>query len=171
MSSLSSSINAAGMVWVRDIYKPLLAKSKSDKHYLSVGFIASAVVSLLMMIGAWLFYISAVKTLNDVAIILGSVCGGGLLAVYLFGIFTQRGDARAVWVALIVNAGTVSWLLLGARGVLDFRFSLPVNLYYSALLGNVLTFAVAWIASLFFRPRAKNFTNLTVWDQEKTPLV
>lgn len=172
MSSLSSSINAAGMVWVRDIYKPCFAKAKSDKHYLVVGFIASAVVSLLMIAGAWLFYISEVKTLNDIAVILGSVCGGGMLAVYLFGIFTRRGNVKAIWLALVVNAVVVSWLLLGARGILSPERSLPVNLYYSAMLGNVLTFVIAWLGSLFFKPTAgKDFTNLTVWDQEKTPLV
>jgi SSS family solute:Na+ symporter len=171
MSSLSSSINAAGMVWVRDIYKPLFAKSKSDKHYLIVGFLASAVVSLLMMGGAWLFYISEVKTLNDLAIILGSVCGGGMLAVFMFGVFSRRGDARAIWIALATNAVVVSWMILGARGVLPERFALPINLYYSSTIGNLLTLLVIWVGSLFFKPHDRDFTNLTVWDQEKTELV
>ncbi|MGE4489524.1 MAG: sodium/solute symporter, partial [Kiritimatiellales bacterium] len=171
MSSLSSSINAAGMVWVRDIYKPLFAKSRSDKHYLTVGFVASAVVSLLMMGGAWMFYVSEVKTLNDLAVILGSICGGGMLAVFLFGVFSRRGDVRAIWLALGVNAAVVSWMILGARGVLPKHLVLPINLYYSATVGNLLTLAIAWLASMVFKPHNRDFTNLTVWDQEKTPLV
>jgi SSS family solute:Na+ symporter len=172
MSSLSSSINAVGMVWVRDIYKPLFANSKSDRHYLLVGFIASAVVSLLMIAGAWLLYRAEVKTLNDLAIILANVCGGGMLAVFMFGVFTRRGNAKAIWVALVVNAFVVSWIIMGTRGLLPERFSLPIHIYYSSLVGNVLTFAIVWVASLVFKPAPKkDFTNLTFWDQDKTPLV
>lgn len=171
MSSLSSSINAAGMVWVRDIYTPLFAKSKSDKHYLIVGFIASGVVSVLMMLGAWLFYVSEVKTLNDLAIILGSVCAGGMLAVFLFGVFSRRGDVRAIWIALVTNAVVVTWMILGNRGVLPDRFVLPVNIYYSAMIGNLLTLIVAWLASFVFKPGNRDLTNLTVWDQDDTPLI
>ncbi|QHI69103.1 sodium:solute symporter family transporter [Tichowtungia aerotolerans] len=171
MSSLSSSINAASMVWVRDIYKPYIAKSMSDKHYLKVGFAASAAVSLLMLVGAYLFNASNAKTLNDLAMILGSVCSGGMLAVFLFGVFTRRGDSRSIWVALAANAVFVSWMLLSHRGVLSGGWTLAVDLYYSILLGNLLTFAVALLASRYLKSRGSDLTNLTVWDQEKTPLV
>jgi solute:Na+ symporter, SSS family len=73
MSSLSSSINAASMVWVRDIYKPYLIKEKKDRHYLRAGFLASGAVSLLMLGGAWLFYKADAKTLNDLGWMLASV--------------------------------------------------------------------------------------------------
>lgn len=172
MSSLSSSINATGMVWVRDIYKPLIAKSKSDKHYLFVGFIASGFVSLLMLVGAWFFYSSEVKTLNELAIILGNVCGGGMLAVFIFGVFTRRATTAAIWIALGFNAVFVLWIILGARGVLPESLTLPINIYYSSLLGNLLTLVLIWLGSFIFKPKAgKDFKNLTFWDQEKTPLV
>jgi len=171
MSSLSSSINAASMVWVQDIYKPYIAKSKTDKHYLKIGFAASATVSLLMLLGAYLFNISNTKTLNDLAMILGSVCGGGMLAVFLLGVFTRRGDSRAIWIALATNAVVVTWILLSHRGVLPARCTWSIDLYYSALIGNLLTFFVALLASRFFKSRVTDFTNLTVWDQEKKPLV
>lgn len=171
MSSLSSSINAASMVWVRDLYRPYIADGKSDKHYLRVGFLASGVVCALMLAGAYLFYISSAKTLNDLAMILGSVCSGGMLAVFLFGIFTRRGDSRAVWVALAVNAMVTGYVLLGNRGIIPERFSIPFDLYYTVLIGNALTFLFAWLTGLIFKTKITDFTNLTVWDQQKTPLV
>lgn len=171
MSSLSSSINAASMVWVRDIYKPCFALQKSDRHYLRVGFAASALVSLLMLAGAWMFYTSSVKTLNELAVILANVCGGGLPAVFLFGVFTRRGDARTIWLALGANAAVVAWILLSHHGMLSSGYTLPVNLYYSALIGNLLTGIVALLASFAFRQQKSDLTNLTVWDQQKIPLV
>lgn len=170
MSSLSSSINAASMVWVRDIYKPYIAKSKSDQHYLKTGFLVSAVVSVLMMLGAYLFYTSSAKTLNDLSMILSSVCGGGMLAVFLLGVFTRRGDSRAVWLALITNAVIVLWVLLSHRGVLPDRCRWTMDLYYIALVGNLATFLVAFLAGFCFKSKITDFKNLTVWDQEKTPL-
>jgi SSS family solute:Na+ symporter len=171
MSSLSSSINAASMVWVRDIYKPYIAKDKTDKHYLMAGFLSAGFVSLLMVAGAWLFYISNAKTLNDLGLIIGSICGGGILGVFLVGIFTRCGDVRAVWTALTVNALVTAYILMSKRGLLPDQGSMAIDLYFTALIGNTLTVVTALVASIFFKSRVEDFTNLTVWDQEKTPLV
>ncbi len=171
MSSLSSSINAASMVWVQDIYKPYLVKSKTDKHYLRVGFVSAGVVSLLMLIGAWLFYAADTKTLNDLGLIITSVCAGGMLGVFLFGVLTRRGDCRAVWIALAVNALFTSYILLDNSGVIPDFASLSIDLYFTALIGNTLTFLTAFLASFVFKTKVTDFTNLTVWDQEDIPLV
>lgn len=171
MSSLSSSINSASMVWVQDIYKPYIAKSKTDKHYLKAGLFAAAVVSLLMLMGAYLFYTSESKTLSDLNIIIVSVCGGGMLAVFLAGVFTRYGDSRAVWIGLFSNAVFTIWLLLGNRGLLPAKYTWSIDLYYSALLGNILTFLVVLLSSWIFRAKERDLTNLTVWDQSDEPLV
>lgn len=171
MSSLSSSINAASMVWVQDIYKPYLAKAKTDKHYLRVGFIAAGIVSALMMAGAYLFNISDTKTLNDMSMILISVFGGGMLAVFLLGVLTRIGDSRSVWIALASNAVFTAYILLCNRGFIPDPYAWHIDLYYSAMIGNSLTFIIAVLAGLYFKSRVRDFTNLTFWDQEKKPLV
>lgn len=171
MSALSASINAASMVWVRDIYKPYIAKSREDKHYLKVGFHASVIVSLLMLTGAYLFYAAKIKTLTDLMVILGSVFGGGMLAIFMLGVFTRRGDSRAVWIGLLSNMIFTTWLLLGQRGIIPAQYVWSINLYYNALIGNLLTFTVAILASLYFKSKVADFKNLTVWDQENKPLV
>jgi SSS family solute:Na+ symporter len=171
MSSLSSSINAASMVWVRDIYKPYIARNKTDQHYLTAGFLSAGLVSLLMVAGAWLFYMSNAKTLNDLGLIIGSICGGGILGVFLVGIFTRCGDVRAIWTALAVNALVTAYILMSKRGLLPDQWSIAVDLYFTALIGNTLTIITALIAGIFFKSRVENFANLTVWDQEKTPLI
>lgn len=170
MSSLSSSINSASMVWVNDIYKPYLAKGKSDTHYLKSGFIAACVISVLMIIGAYMFYITESKTFNDIGLILGSVFGGGLLAVFLIGTLTRLADARAIWLAIGGNAIFTSYLLMSNRGIIPEGYSLNIDLYYAALCGNVIAIAIGIVAGYFMRPRNNDLTNLTVWDQDKKPL-
>ncbi|WP_269845002.1 sodium:solute symporter family transporter [Tichowtungia aerotolerans] len=171
MSSLSSSINAASMVWVEDIYKPYLVKSRDDRHYLKVGFASAGIVSLLMVGGAYWFYKADANTLNDLATIISSICAGGMLGIFLVGVLTRCGDHRAVWLALAVNAVVTLYILLDNKGIVPDRFSLSINLYYTALVGNLLTFSAAMLAGVFFKSNVKDFTNLTVWDQEKKPLV
>jgi SSS family solute:Na+ symporter len=171
MSSLSSSINAASMVWVRDIYKPYMVKGREDKHYLKVGFGASAVVSFLMVAGALYFYYADAKTMNDLGLILVNVCAGGMLGIFLVGVLTRCGDYRAVWTALAVNAAMTTYILLDSRGFLPASMSINIDLYYTAVIGNSLTVLVALVSSIFFKSKVDDFTNLTIWDQEKTPLI
>ena len=171
MSSLSSSINSASMVWVNDIYKPYLVKGKTDAHYLRSGFVAVCVISVLMIVGAYLFYVADTKTFNDIGLILGSVFGGGLLAVFLIGTLTRLADARAIWLAVASNALFTSWLLLSHRGLVPEAFALKIDLYYAALCGNAIAVVVGLVVGFFLRPVGKDLTNLTVWDQDQEELV
>ncbi|MGZ0655430.1 sodium:solute symporter family transporter [Coraliomargarita sp. W4R53] len=170
MSSLSSSINSASMVWVNDIYKPYIAKGKSDKHYLRAGFSAAGVISLFMMVGAYWFYVADNKTFNDIGLILISVFGGGLLAVFLVGIFSRLADARAIWLAIIGNACFTGYLLLSTRGIIPEAYSLKIDIYYAALCGNAIALFLAVTIGYFLRPK-NDLKNLTVWDQDEKPLV
>ena len=159
------------MVWVRDIYKPYMVKGREDKHYLKVGFGASAVVSFLMVAGALYFYYADAKTMNDLGLILVNVCAGGMLGIFLVGVLTRCGDYRAVWTALAVNAAMTTYILLDSRGFLPASMSINIDLYYTAVIGNSLTVLVALVSSIFFKSKVDDFTNLTIWDQEKTPLI
>jgi SSS family solute:Na+ symporter len=172
MSSLSSSINAAGMVWVQDIYKKFIVKDGDDKHYLRIGFTASAVVSVLMMLGAYWLYAAKTKTLMDLGFILSSLTLSGLAGTFLVGMFTRLADSRAVWAGIVCNACFCGYALLGDRGILPASWVLPFDLYYTAIVGNLITLLVVFItAKWVWRTRRTDFKNLTVWDQEKTPMV
>ena len=113
MSSLSSSINAAGMVWVQDIYKKFIVKDQNDKHYLRVGFVASTCVSVIMMLGAYWLYVAKTKTLMDLGFILSSLTLSGLAGTFLIGVFTRLADSRAVWAGIVCNACFLRVCLIG----------------------------------------------------------
>lgn len=142
MSSLDSSINSVTTVSVSDIYRRHLAPGRSDRHYLRVAWGLAAVVSVLMMLGAGWIMDAQTKTLQDTATILVSLLSGGLLGLYLFGFLTKRGDARAVWAGVACTLAFSAWSVLAKYGVLPDSLTLPFDLYYTGIIGNILMFSV-----------------------------
>lgn len=168
MSTLAGCISAISMVWVRDLYQPYLIKGRADKHYLRVGFAASIAASALMMGGAWLFYKSDSKTFADLALILSALMGGGIPAAFLLGMLTRIVDLQAVITGLLANAIFTAWALSMQFGFVNNIF----DLYYTAILGNALTFGIGYLSARLRRLKpAEGLANLTVWDQSRDELV
>ena len=105
MGAMSSSINAAGMVWVNDIYRLYLARDRDDRHYLRISRGASLAMAVIMCGGALLLYRSSAATLMDIWLTMFSLIGGGIAAAFLFGILTRLGDARTVLIGIGANGG------------------------------------------------------------------
>ena len=166
MASLSSCINAAGMVWINDLYRRHLVPGKIDLHYLRTGRVTSLIVSVLMAVGAYLFYIAPTKTILEFVLVITALLGGGISGAFLFGMLTRLGDAKAV---LIGIAATVSFTVYAL--LVEFRvFPRVFDAYYTSILGNLLMFGVCCVSAFCLPKNSRDLTNLTVWDQSKEPL-
>lgn len=103
--------------------------------------------------------------MTDFTLILGSIFGGGMLAIYLLGFFTRRvGNAAlltGVGFGLVLNG----WLLLNTFELLPETWRLTVHPYWTTILVNALVLAAALLASLLF-PNRKNLARLTIWTRE-----
>lgn len=170
MSAVSAGINAASMVWVRDLYGTFLAPRRSDKHYVRVGFATSFLISVLMIGGGYLIYLSKAVTLLDLWLEITAFLFAGIPAVFLLGMFTRRAGSGAVWCGLAVSIAFVGWVTAGRLGALPAAWRLPIEVYYTAIVGNALVLAVGLFAA-WLRPAApRPLENLTVWDQTSRPL-
>ncbi|OAM89902.1 sodium transporter [Termitidicoccus mucosus] len=167
MSTLSSGINTASMVWVRDIYQPYFAKGRDDRHYLRMGLGASLGISILMIGGAFLFYFADTKTLMDFSIIVTALLGGGISGAFLFGMLTRRGDARAVLIGIVATALFTVYATLMQFGIVPRIF----DSYYTSIIGNIIMFAVSYGAACLLPEKPRDLKNLTVFDQSKEQLV
>lgn len=170
MSSLDSSINAISTVGVVDIYRRHLVKGRDDGHYLKVAWGIASAAAVAMIGGAVLLANAETTTLQDTGTVLGSLVGGGLLGMYLLGFFTRKGDARAVGAGILCTLVFTGWTLLSGKGLLPPGLRAPFDLYYTAILGNLVMFAVGFLAAALLPARKRDLTNLTVYDQERTPL-
>jgi len=160
MGSLSSSINASAMVWVRDLYQPLIAPHRSDQHYLRVGLLASLSVSVTMIAGAWVFYRSEATTMNEIGFIVVQLLGGGISATFLLGMFTRRGDARSVGCGLAAAVIATVYMLLAEAGLVPRLF----DSYYTSIVANGVMLISALAVDALRRPPPRGLTHLTVWD-------
>jgi SSS family solute:Na+ symporter len=167
MSSLDSSINAISTVGVVDIYRRHLVKNKDDKHYLKAAWGIASGASLFMIIGAYLLSQSEAKTLQDTATILSSITMGGILGLYLLGFLTRRVGVKSVWTGLILTFIFSLWTVLAGREVLPEFLSVPFDLYYTGIIGNVIMFAVGLVVSILITEKLGNLKYLTIWDQDK----
>jgi SSS family solute:Na+ symporter len=166
MSTLSSAINAAGMVAVRDLYKTHFVRNRGERHYLRAGRLAALVISFAMIGGAWLFHASDAKTLTDLNIIVTAIVGGGVPGAFLLGMLTVRGDARAAGAGIVVTLLFSLGALLMQFGVLPRVF----DPYYTSILGNLIMLAVGYTVARLLPARPRDLTNLTVWNQSAEPL-
>ncbi len=165
MSSLDSSINAISTVGVVDIYRRHIKKAEKDKHYLQIAWLIAGGAALFMVCGALILNASETKTLQDTATILYSITGGGLLGLYLLGFFTKKGNAKSVWIGLIVTSLFTIWTILSKRGLVPEWLHTPFDLYYTGLIGNIIMFAVSFTAAVLLVDQRKNLKNLTIWNQ------
>ena len=172
MSSLDSSINAISTVTVNDIYRRHFKKDEDDKHYLHVAWLAAGIASVFMVIGAIILIYSDTKTIQDAATILSSVVMGGVFGMYLLGFVTERANSKSVWLGIAVTFVFSVWTILSKQGVLHESITVPFDLYYTGMIGHILLFATAFVASVFvFKKKDKeNLTNLTVWTQDDKPI-
>lgn len=160
MSTLSAAINSASMVWVQDIYGAHLARGRDARHYLRVGQVASLVISLLMMGGAFLFHISSTKTLTDFSIIVIALLGGGISGTFLLGMLTRRVDSRAVIIGILATFLFTCYSLLAQFHIVPRIF----DPYYTSIIGNFLTFFAGYLSAVLLGSKCQARENLTVWD-------
>ncbi len=153
MSSLDSSINAISTVWVVDIYRPHLKPNRSDRHYLQAAWLAATVTAIVMIIGANSLAHSQSKTLQDTATILAALLAGGMLGLYLLGFFTQTGNALAVWVGILCTALFTGWTIFSKQGLMPPSLSVPFDLYYTGIIGNLIMFTVSYSVGHWFQKR------------------
>ena len=117
-----------------------------------------------MIAGAIYLAHAETKTLQDTATVLVSLLGGGLLGMYLLGFFTRKGDARSVWVGILFTMIFTAWTILAKNDLVPESLSVPFDLYYTGIIGNLVMFIVGYFVAMLFPRRDKNLTQLTVWD-------
>ncbi len=169
MSTLNTSINSATMIGVVDIYRRMIKPDASDQHYMRAAYVVSTIASILMVVGAMILTATDIKTLQHTGTVMTSLMSGGFLAIYLLGFLTDRGDARAVWIGLFCTFAFTLWTVI-PRPWLPQALRFPFDLYYTGLVGNLMMFVVGYLAGSLLPRRPRNLTNLTIWQQDKTPI-
>jgi solute:Na+ symporter, SSS family len=138
MASLDSPLSSLSASFVTDIYKPLIHRSGSDRHYLWTGRICVVCFGLLLACLAWTcqWFPEALW----VAFKILAVTGGSTLGVFLLGILTKRRANRSNVLAMTSSALAMAVLLY-----LSQTDRLALGWTWLIVIGTVWTFAIGWL--------------------------
>jgi Na+/proline symporter len=138
LASIDSPLGSLTTSFVTDIYRPVLYRSGTERHYLFVSRLGVVVFGLILAVIAYLF--SHFEKFLWLAFKIGGVTYGSLLGVFLLGLLTHR---RGNWVN--VAAMTLAALTMLALLILSEKQILPLGWTWLLLLGTLMTFGLGWM--------------------------
>ncbi|MBK8314371.1 MAG: hypothetical protein IPL01_10265 [Acidobacteria bacterium] len=140
MSTLSSSLNSSAATAIGDFYMPLTNNQKSDKHYLTVSRLLTAVWGVVQITVA-LVAIRFSSRVVDEVLGIASFTNGVILGVFFLGTFTKRVGQTSAFVGIIAGASVMLWVKMGTS----------ISWQWYVLIGSVITFVAGYLASLMIR--------------------
>ncbi len=136
MSSLSSSINICGTLFIGDIFSRHIVVGKSERYYFKASLITSAVVSLIMLAGGFLFYIAPKRFMVELSMIVTMIFSGCLLGLFTVALFSKKIDTFSAVASLIFGTIVNAYFAVALLGVIPERFMFGFHRY---LIGFVVT--------------------------------
>ncbi len=138
LASIDSPLSSLSSSFVTDIYRPLIKKSATEKHYLLVSRIGVAAFGFILAIIA--FACQPVENILWFAFEIISVTGGATLGVFLLGVLTKRKSNYGNIAAMIIStAGMAVLSLLSHCGYVALAWS------WLIVIGTVTTFALGYL--------------------------
>lgn len=136
MSSTSSELNALGTTSVVDIYKRMVVKDASDKHYLN----ASKGLTIAWGVYAIGFSLFAdqLENLIQAVNILGSLVYGTILGIFMVAFFMKNIQGTAVFIAAILAELLILYLYKFEPDTLAFLWYTPLGCFTVMILASIL---------------------------------
>lgn len=171
MSTVDTLINAVAAVVINDVYRPIV-KDKSDKHYLRVAMIVSALTTLVGAISVTFF--NNFPTLYEAHGFFHSTMTPPLVIAIFLGIFWKRYTTSAA-IATFVAGAVLMWLGAKFPGTLIAPFDHGIEMdpehpysYIRALYNTFVCLGAGVVVGLLTKPhKSESIDGLTVWTLDK----
>ena len=138
MASIDSPLGSLTTSFVTDIYRPVIFRSGTERHYLFVSRVGVVVFGIILAFIAYVF--SHFEKFLWLAFKIGGVTYGSLLGVFLLGLLTKRQGNRVNVAAMTLAAlGMLVLLILSEKNIV------PLGWTWLILLGTFMTFAIGWL--------------------------
>jgi SSS family transporter len=162
LASIDSPLASLSSSFVSDIYRPLIRRNATERHYLAVSRVG--VVAFGTILAGVALACQGADNILWLAFQIISVTGGSMLGVFLLGLLTRRGGNRANIIAMTANAALMAALLLasnfGPIGLRNFlglthqaapageRVLVPLAWSWLIVIGTGATFVLGYVLSL-----------------------
>jgi Na+/proline symporter len=138
LASIDSPLGSLTSSFVTDIYRPVIFKSGTERHYLLISRICVVIFGIIL--GFIAYFFSHFEKFLWLAFKIGGVTYGSLLGVFLLGLLTTRRCNRVNVAAMALAAiGMLVLLILSEKNIF------PLGWTWLLLIGTFLTFATGWI--------------------------
>jgi solute:Na+ symporter, SSS family len=140
LASIDSPLSSLASSFVTDIYRPLIKKAATEKHYLIIS--RAGVVTFGVILAAIAFACEPVENILWFAFEIVSVTGGATLGIFLFGVLTQRKANFGNVIAMVVSTLSMMVLLLMShKGYIKLAWS------WLIVIGTILTLILSFLFS------------------------
>ena len=139
LASIDSPLGSLAASFVTDIYRPLLVKDRSERHYLAVSRVSVVIFGLILGLIAYSF--SFFDKILWLAFKIAGVTFGSLLGVFLLGLLSRRPVSDRANVIGMIAMALVNLVLLtlSETNVLPFAWSWLVIVGTLGTIGIALT--------------------------------
>jgi len=138
MASIDSPLGSLTTSFVTDIYRPLVYKNGTEKHYLLVSRIGVIIFGIVLAAIAYSF--SHFDKILWLAFKIGGVTYGSLLGIFLLGLCTKRRVNKLNIFAMGFSALCMLVLL-----ILSEKKMIALGWSWLLIIGTCLTFAIGWL--------------------------
>jgi len=145
MASIDSPLSSLSSSFVTDIYRPLIKRAASEKHYLLISRASVVGFGIVLALIAWAC--EPVENILWFAFEIFSLTGGATLGVFLLGVLTRRGNNFGNVAAMLISTLCVAVLLY-------LTHSGRINLAWSWLI--VIGTGITLVLSLLLSGIGKN---------------
>jgi SSS family transporter len=140
LASIDSPLSALASSFVTDIYRPLIKKAATEKHYLIISRIAVVTFGVILAIIA--FACESVENILWFAFEIFSLTGGATLGIFILGVLTQRKTNFGNVIAMIASTLSMTTLLLMShKGYIKLAWS------WLIVVGTIMTLMLSYLFS------------------------
>ena len=156
MSTISTSYNSSATVFLTDYYQRFFRKTASDKEAMRVLYVSSFVISICGILIA--IAMINVKSVLDAWWKLASIFSGGMLGLFLLGVFSRHKNTVGAVVAVIVGLCLILWLGLSNVFLGEDALGNQFHSYLIIVFGTSAIFLVGFLFTLFSNQKKKDET-------------
>lgn len=155
MSTISTSYNSTATVFLSDFYKKYFKSAPNDRQAMKVLYLSSGLISIIgiLIAIAMINVKSALETWWKMA----SVFSGGMLGLFLLGVFSRKSNTTGAIIGVCVGIATILWMSLSGLLFGDEAFTNRFHGYLTIVFGTSTIFLVGFFLTyLLSKKEAQN---------------
>lgn len=146
MSTISTSYNSAATIILTDFYSTYAGKDSPERKKLLVLYVSTVVICLAGM-GVALALINTESVLNTWWK-LASVFSGGILGLFLLGIFSRIQNSSAALVGVMAGLGVIVWMTVSDLYFPGHAWANQFHPYLTIVFGTTVIFIVGFFVGM-----------------------